>query len=167
MNLLKLRGILLTLTRGRRIWFWYVAVAVAATLPVQIHRSAMRHQAIDGRSEAMAKAARETDLAPKPGEWVSPFCRREYQDFWPDAISIPAFDPSCKRHVEAFLVHCKQDAKDWSASWDKTTGKHLHHLDSACDQCFVLHPMRTQFFVNRAGRTPLSDNPVSQDLSLH
>jgi hypothetical protein len=134
MNLLNLRGILSALTNGRRIWFWYAAVAVAATLPVQIHRDAVRYKAVYGRSEAMAKAAREADLAPKPGEWVSPFCRREYQDFWPDALRNPAFDPICKRQVEAFIEHCKQDSKNWSAWWDEATGNHLHHQDPACDQ---------------------------------
>jgi len=53
MNLLKLRGIFSALTNGRRIWFWYVAVAVAATLPVQIHRSAVRYQAVYGKVDAM------------------------------------------------------------------------------------------------------------------
>jgi len=134
MNLLKLRGILSALTNGRRIWFWYVAVAVATTLPVQIHRSAVRYQAIYGRSGAMAKAAREADLAPKPGEWISPFCLREYQDFWPDALRNTALDPICKRQVEAFMAHCKQDAKEWSASRDKTTGNHLHLQDPVCVQ---------------------------------
>jgi hypothetical protein len=100
----------------------------------QIHRDAVAHKAVYGRVDAMTKAAREADLAPKSGEWVSPFCRREYQDFWPEALSNPAFDPICKRQVEAFLAHCKQDAKDWSASWDKTTGKHLHNQDPACVQ---------------------------------
>lgn len=134
MNLIKLRGIFSALTNGRRIWFWYIAVAVAATLPVQIHRSAVRYQAVYGKVDAMTKAAREAALAPKPGEWVSPFCRTEYQDFWPDALRNPALDPICKRQVEAFIAHCQQDAKKRSASWDKTTGKYLHRQDPACDQ---------------------------------
>ncbi len=134
MNLLKLRGIFSALTNGWRIWFWYVAVAVAATLPVQIHRSAVRYQAVYGKVDAMTKAAREAALAPRPGEWVSPFCRTEYQDFWPDALRNPALDPICKRQMEAFIAHCQQDAKEWSASWDKTTGKYLHRQDPACDQ---------------------------------
>ena len=62
MNLLKLRGIFSALTNGRRIWFWYVAVAIAVTLPVQIHRSAVRYQAIYGKTDAMTKAAREAAL---------------------------------------------------------------------------------------------------------
>ena len=95
----------------------------------------MAYQAIYGRSEAMAKAAREADLAPKPGEWVSAFCRREYYEyFWPDALHNPAFDPICKRQVEALLAHCKQDANGRSAWWDEQTGNHLHHHDPACDQ---------------------------------
>jgi hypothetical protein len=132
-NLLKLRGILLTLTRGRRIWFWYVAVAVGVTLPAQIHRSNVAYQAIYGRSEAMAKAAREADLAPKPGEWLSQFCRREYQYFSPGALQNPAFDPICKRQLKALLAHCKQEANGRSAWWDEQTGNPLHHPDSACD----------------------------------
>jgi hypothetical protein len=134
MNLTNLRGILLALTRGRRIWFWWIAIPVAVSVTAQIHRDAVAHKAVYGRVDAMTKAARETDLAPKPGEWLSPFCRREYQDFWPDALSNPAVDPICKRQVEALLAHCKQEAKEWSASWDKTTGKYLHHQDPACDQ---------------------------------
>lgn len=134
MNLLKLRGIFSALTNGRRIWFWWIAIPVGLTLTAQIHRNTVAYEAIYGRSDAMAKAAREAALAPKPGEWVSPFCLREYQDFWPDALRNPAFDPICKRQVEAFMAHCKQDAKEWSASRDKTTGKHLHHQDPACDK---------------------------------